>query len=224
MPRPLIPLADLARWARQQLESRPENAYWLSAAAAFEDLAAIRLKSAARKRKSRHSHATVTPPSRTGHVTAVAMEAETATPRVSSAVVADVGSSGLVGSRRVSLADRVRAMVVTPVEEVIAHYLQLHPTAKPGAKERRLIEARLKEGFTVADLCAAIDGQHRSPWHNGTDPQGGGKKYLTLELAVRDSAKVNQFREITRAPSSAEQVARVAAAVIERRASRNGTD
>lgn len=87
---------------------------------------------------------------------------------------------------------RVEVSKASPADEVFAHYQTYHPRARVlGASERKKIEARLKEGFTVADLCSAIDGQHRSPHHLGQNQDG--RQYLSLELAVRDSAKVNQF-------------------------------
>lgn len=80
------------------------------------------------------------------------------------------------------------------VMAVIAHYRSFHPRARPGDKERKLIRARLKEGYSVADLQAAIDGCHRSPHHCGENPSG--TCYQTLELIVRDSKHVQQFMEI----------------------------
>ncbi len=84
------------------------------------------------------------------------------------------------------------------VEAVIAHYVSYHPKAFPGDRERRLICARRKEGYSPADLCEAIDGCHRSPFHCGVNERG--TKYQSLELIVRDSTRVAQFIEIARAP------------------------
>lgn len=84
------------------------------------------------------------------------------------------------------------------IEAVIAHYVSYHPKAIPGDKERRLICARRKEGYSPADLCEAIDGCHRSPFHCGVNDRC--TKYQSLELIVRDSARVAQFIEIARAP------------------------
>ena len=86
----------------------------------------------------------------------------------------------------------VEVTKASPADEVFAHYQTHHPRARVlGADERKKINARLKEGFTVADLCSSIDGQHRSPHHLGQNKDG--RQYLSLELAVRDSSKVNQF-------------------------------
>lgn len=77
------------------------------------------------------------------------------------------------------------------VDAVIERYLSHHPRAKPGRKERAKIRALLKDGFTVDDLCLAIEGCHKSPYHCGENEKG--QKYQNLELIVRDSSKVNQF-------------------------------
>lgn len=84
----------------------------------------------------------------------------------------------------------------SPVQRVVAHYRGLHPSSRPGDKDRQRIRARLKEGYSVEDLIAAIDGQHASPWHQGRNKDR--KKYLSLELAMRDSKHVQDFMEIWR--------------------------
>lgn len=84
------------------------------------------------------------------------------------------------------------------VKAVIAHYQTHHPKARPGKKERALLQARLKEGYGVADLCRAIDGCHRSPHHCGQNETGA--KYQSLELIVRDSKHVQQFMEVPDKP------------------------
>lgn len=99
------------------------------------------------------------------------------------------------------------------VEAVVAHYRFLHPNSNPGARERSLIAARLKEGYTVDQLTAAIDGQHRSPFHLGEND--GGKKYLTLEMAVRSSSKVDQFLAVPERPKSGTKTGRQGSAIDE---------
>jgi len=94
--------------------------------------------------------------------------------------------------------DSVPAEPVAPsrdngVADVIAHYQRLHPRARPGDKERGLIKARLKDGYSPLDLIAAIDGCHASAHNQGQNERG--RKYQTLELIVRNSSKVAQFLE-----------------------------
>lgn len=63
-------------------------------------------------------------------------------------------------------------------------------------ERRRKVQARLAEGYTVDDLKTAIDGMFASPFHRG---EGGGKRFLDLELACRNSVKTDGF--IQDAPS-----------------------
>jgi hypothetical protein len=85
-------------------------------------------------------------------------------------------------------------------QQVMDHYKKYHPRAFPKVlstlKEAKKIQARLKEGFSVEDLIEAIDGCHRSEYHQGQNDQN--KKYDSLELIVRDGSKVQQFIEINR--------------------------
>lgn len=79
------------------------------------------------------------------------------------------------------------ALSITSARDIVLeHYLKLHPRAKPGAKEKRLIHNRLSDGFTAANLCAAIDGCHKSTFHveNG---------HLQLALIMRDASHVERF-------------------------------
>lgn len=80
------------------------------------------------------------------------------------------------------------------IARVIEHYQVEHPRSRPGTKERGKIRSRLKEKFTVRDLCDAIDGCHKSPYHCGENDSG--TKYQGLELIVRDAKHVQQFIEI----------------------------
>ncbi len=90
-------------------------------------------------------------------------------------------------------------------EDVLAvfdHYRTYHPRAhpnpRPDSKEWRKILDRLREDYTVEDLCLAIDGCHKSPHHCGENDRG--TKYLGLELIVRDSGHVATFIEVATSP------------------------
>ena len=85
--------------------------------------------------------------------------------------------------------------------QVVAHYQVYHPQSKPGDKERRKIRDRLKQGYSVEELCDAIDGNHVSPFHCGENDRGN--EYHSLELIMRDSSKVDQFIEIKKKPPMA---------------------
>lgn len=73
------------------------------------------------------------------------------------------------------------------------HHNRAHPRPKSTSKEWRLIRARLAEGYTVEDLCRAVDGCHKSPFHQGENDRGA--KFDSLELIMRDSSKVQKFIE-----------------------------
>ena len=108
----------------------------------------------------------------------------------------DPGSGSGLKSTGVAKATprRVRAANPTDVDAVIAHYKTYHPRARPGAKERKLIAARMSEGYSPKDLANAIDGCHRSPFHSGENENS--RTYQTLGLILRDSGKVQQFMEM----------------------------
>lgn len=79
-------------------------------------------------------------------------------------------------------------------------YRKHHPRAfakpVPTSKEWRAIAARLREGFTVADLIEAIEGCHVSPFHCGENDRQ--TPYQSLSLIVRDGSQVNNFIELAR--------------------------
>ena len=102
---------------------------------------------------------------------------------------------GLGGMEPAAAAKFIQAGIESgDVSKVVAHYQAHHPRARPGEKEKKLIRARLKDGYSVADLCRAIDGNHNSPHHRGENPTG--KTYHRLELIMRDSSKVADFLEM----------------------------
>ena len=80
------------------------------------------------------------------------------------------------------------------VNIVVEHYRTYHSRSRPGAKERKRIGERLRDGYSVDDLKLAIDGCHRSPFHCGDNSRR--RKYQTIELIFRDSDKVNSFIEL----------------------------
>lgn len=56
------------------------------------------------------------------------------------------------------------------------------------------IRARLREGYSVDDLCAAVQGIALSAWHTGDNPDG--KRYDDITVALRDGAQVEKFRDL----------------------------
>lgn len=90
-----------------------------------------------------------------------------------------------------------RITVAEQVQQVNARYLHHHPRAAKlltaASKEYRNIAARLKEGYSVDDLCAAIDGNHLSPFHCGQNEHG--REWHGLELIMRSSSQITKFIE-----------------------------
>jgi hypothetical protein len=93
-----------------------------------------------------------------------------------------------------------------PVQRIFDHWRAImhKPRARLDAKRRRLVRRRLDEGYTEAELIAAIDGCSRSAWHQGANDDG--RKYNDLSLIFRDAGHLEQFQELSarpvRAPAS----------------------
>lgn len=73
------------------------------------------------------------------------------------------------------------------VDQVVAHYLQHHPRrAVQANKAANKIRARLKEGYSVQQLCDAIDGNAASSWHVEND-------HTHIDQIVSSAKKVDLF-------------------------------
>ena len=96
-----------------------------------------------------------------------------------------------------------RPSVAQNARTVFAHWQKVmgHPRAVLDAKRQRLIEARLKDGYTVEDLCNAITGCSLSPYHMGQNEQG--TRYDGIDLICRDGGKVDKFLATYRNPPRA---------------------
>lgn len=96
----------------------------------------------------------------------------------------------------------VRCNIAKQVHEVIAYYQSLHPRAlrnvKANSKIYRTVASRLHDGYTAADICKAIDGNHISPFHRGDNATG--TKYHGLDLICRDASKLDTFIELANDP------------------------
>jgi hypothetical protein len=69
-----------------------------------------------------------------------------------------------------------------------------HPDSRLGKDRVRVIEARLKEGYTVEQIKAAVDGCKASAWHMGENERR--KRYDGLELICRSAEKLDAFRAV----------------------------
>lgn len=65
-------------------------------------------------------------------------------------------------------------------------------------KRSKLIESRIKEGYTVEALCEAIAGCAQSPWHMGDNDRG--QRYDGIDLILRDASHIDKFIAINRNP------------------------
>ena len=118
------------------------------------------------------------------------------------------------------------------VNEVYQHWGTYHPGAagrqlRATSKIYKAIDARLKEGHTVAELQEAIDGCHHTPHNLGQNERG--TQYLSLELICRDDANVDRFRENMRqhregGPVLGQQTQRTLSAVDEWRRQQNQSE
>jgi len=98
----------------------------------------------------------------------------------------------------VAIVAKAEQTIPDQIRAVFAHWKTLHPQSHPlvhgDLKEWQKIRDRLRDGYSVAQLCRAIDGMHKSEWHQGKNDRG--KKYISLELAMRDAKHVEQFLEV----------------------------
>lgn len=96
--------------------------------------------------------------------------------------------------RKKSLSD------TSDVDAVFDHWRKVmdHPKAANDDKRRKLIRARLADGYTAADLRNAITGYSRSPWHMGENDRK--TKYDGLDLILRDCSKVDKGLEFYTSP------------------------
>ena len=84
----------------------------------------------------------------------------------------------------------------------------LAPRAKLDERRRRLIRARLDDGYTAEELKLAALGCRASPFHQGDNDRA--QRYCSIDLICRNAEKVDQFIEI--AESEAAKMSRRAAA------------
>ena len=88
------------------------------------------------------------------------------------------------------------------LESVDVRKIFEHWKAKTGTnarltpERRRLIQARLKDGYPVNDCLRAIDGCATSDFHMARGEFVGGKKYNDITLIFRNGAKLEWFRDM----------------------------
>lgn len=92
-----------------------------------------------------------------------------------------------------SRADEEQIDRLSPAKVVFDRWREVmkSPRSAFDAKRKRVIEARLKDGYTVDELCNAVAGCSLSSFHMGENENG--TKYNGLDLIMRNSEKVDQF-------------------------------
>jgi hypothetical protein len=80
-----------------------------------------------------------------------------------------------------------------------AHRPRRFPRPSSKLKEWARIKALLSSGYSVENICAAIDGCMQSGWHQGDNDRG--VKYDSLELITRNSTKLEQFMALAIDPA-----------------------
>lgn len=73
-----------------------------------------------------------------------------------------------------------------------------HDKAKLDDKRKKRIRSALSLGYSVEDLCNAINGCSLSPFHMGDNTNG--QRYDSLDLILRDAEKIDQFIGFYRNP------------------------
>jgi len=85
----------------------------------------------------------------------------------------------------------------SPEVQTVLEYWQaaISPKAKipPDGIRAQKILARLRDTYTVDELCRVIDACVLSDWHMGRDPKTQGKTYNDLTFLMRDEATVERF-------------------------------
>jgi len=112
------------------------------------------------------------------------------------------------------------------VDAVWRYFRERRPGVRVlGAKTRKAIVARLREGFTVEDLTTAIAGNYLSPYHCGQNDRQ--TEYHDLELIVRSAENVDRFISFTERagkPALSQRSQRTAAAAESYLETRGGSD
>lgn len=68
------------------------------------------------------------------------------------------------------------------------------PTAKLTPERSTYVRARLRQGYSVADLCAAIDGCASNDFNMGASRNSPGTVYDELTMILRNGSSVERYR------------------------------
>lgn len=100
----------------------------------------------------------------------------------------------------------------SPVVEVFDHWraVMAHPVAKLTPEREKAVRARLRDGYTVEEIKAGIDGCRASPFHMGQND--GQKRHDDLTLICRTGSKLESFMAMKDAPKGVAGVRRTTSA------------
>jgi hypothetical protein len=100
------------------------------------------------------------------------------------------------------------AQRTSAVDEVLAHYAAAMAAngreVRPTTARRKLVKARLKEGWAVEELKQAVNGLTWSNWHMGVDPKTNGQAFTDLKYCLGTSERVEEFIAKTKEAPSAQ--------------------
>lgn len=97
----------------------------------------------------------------------------------------------------ISTTNVVDKSVRSEVAQVFEHWKSVMDSPKSNLDKKRktAIEARLKDGFSVEDLKAAINGCRKTPHNMGDNDRG--QKFNDIELICRNAPNVERFMNAT---------------------------
>lgn len=90
-----------------------------------------------------------------------------------------------------------------PAAVVFEHWQKImgSPRSQFDSKRERVIKAALKAGYSVDDLCKAIDGCSKSPYHMGLNENN--TKYNGIDLILRNADYIDKFLGFETSPPAA---------------------
>lgn len=115
----------------------------------------------------------------------------------------DISAAELL-DQEVPLLTMQEATSTSLVEKIVGHFCEAMAAngieVRPTESKRKLVRARLKDGFDEDTIVRAINGFTFSDWHMGRDPKTGGRRYAELKYCLESAEKVESYSQ--RAPSA----------------------
>lgn len=111
------------------------------------------------------------------------------------------------GKQRTDMSASADLAVIPPVDQVFTHWQSVtgHSDAKFTPRRKQAIAGRLREGYSVGTLMAAVNGCRASPFHQGENDRR--RVFDDITLICRDGEHVEQFVGYLRAPPKQKSLA-----------------